>query len=277
MRAGLFTLMRRSRACTLGGILVLAVVLVAVAAPVLSPRDPVRQNLPGALQPPSATFLLGTDQYGRDLLSRIIWGARISLLIGVIAVILGSFLGLLLGLTAGFYGGGVDRVLSRVIDSLLAFPGLLLALSVMAMLGANVGNAMIAVGISSSPRFARVIRGQVLSVGGKDFVEAARVVGASDLRIILRHILPNVLSPILVVATLGVGTAILTEANLSFLGLGVQPPTPTWGSMVSEGRVFVGTAFWVSLFPGIAIALTVLGFNLLGDGLRDVLDPRLRK
>ncbi|UCH26399.1 MAG: ABC transporter permease [Trueperaceae bacterium] len=269
--------LRKSAAIGLVGVLVVTVV--AVFAPLIVPQDPNRQDLFARLQPPNAEHLLGTDNFGRDQLSRLIYGARISLTVGVVAVLIAAALGSLLGLVAGYFGGLVDNLLMRLIDVLMAFPTLLLAIVFLAMLGERVGgllNIMIAVGIASTPHFARLVRGQVLSIKQLDYVEAARALGGSAGRLMTRHILVNSLSPIIIYATLRIATVILTEASLSFLGLGVPPPTPTWGGMVAEGTKLLQRAPWLSLIPGVAIMMTVLAFNLFGDGLRDALDPRLR-
>ena len=228
------------------------------------------------LRPPGDPHWLGTDGYGRDILSRIIWGSRISLTVGVVAVAIGATLGILVGLVAGFFGGGVDNLLMRIIDILLVLPTILLALVIVAMLGPGVFNLMIAVGIANAPRFARVIRAEVLAVKQMVFVNAASALGASSIRLMARHILPNTLASILVLSTLRIAQAITTEASLSFLGLGVPPPTPTWGSMIADGRIYLRTSPWVAIIPGIMIMLIVMAFNLFGDGLRDLLDPKLR-
>lgn len=267
------------KSAAIGLIVVLLIVLVALLAPLIAPEDPNRQDLMGRLQPPNWQHWLGTDSFGRDQLSRLIFGARISLMVGVVAVALAALLGGVIGLLGGYYGGGIDNVLMRLIDVLMAFPTLLLAIVFLAMLGERLGglsNIMVAVGVASTPHFARLVRGQVLSLKEQDFVEAARALGGSAGRLMVRHILVNSLSPVIVFATLRVATVILTEASLSFLGLGVPPPTPTWGGMVAEGTRFLQRAPWLSLIPGVAIMVTVLAFNLFGDGLRDALDPKLR-
>jgi peptide/nickel transport system permease protein len=259
------------------GLVILALLIVAaILAPVLTPFDPVAINPPARLQPPSWEHLLGTDPFGRDLFTRVLYGARISLPVGIIAVVISASIGIGLGLISGFYGRLLDGVIMRVIDVMLAFPGIMLALIVVAILGPNLQNVMIAVGIGGIPRYTRLVRGSVLAARELVYVEAARVVGASDRRILVLHILPNVLAPVVVLSTISVGTAILAAAGLSFLGLGAQPPTPEWGSMLADGRQFLNSDPWVTSAPGIAIMLTVLSVNLFGDGLRDVLDPRLR-
>jgi peptide/nickel transport system permease protein len=252
-----------------------AFVILALLAPWLAPNDPVRQSLPDALQGPSLRFPLGTDEFGRCVLSRMLYGSRLSLLVGVLATAIGAIFGISLGLAAGYFRR-LDGYAMRAMDVLLAFPGILLAIAIMAALGPSLPNVMIAVGIRSIPSFARLTRGMVLSLAELEFVQGARALGASHGRVLLGHILPNSISPLLVFSSMQVATAILLAAILSFLGLGVQPPTPEWGKMVSDGRAYLLEAPHVSLFPGMAIFLTVMGFNCLGDGLRDALDPRLR-
>ncbi len=263
------------RLALLGLAVIAGFVVLAVFAPYAAPHDPIRQNLPNALRGPSREFPLGTDEFGRDLLSRIFYGARLSLLVGVLATAIGGTLGTSTGLLAGYFRR-LDGPLMRAMDVLLAFPGILLAIAVMAALGPSLPNVMIAVGIRSIPSFARITRGMVLSLKELEFVQGAHALGAGHARVLLAHILPNSVSPLLVFSSMQVATAILLAAILSFLGLGVQPPTPEWGKMVSDGRAYLLEAPHVSLFPGLAIFLTVMGFNCLGDGLRDALDPRLR-
>jgi len=267
----------RSIAGKLGAVLILLVVFVALAAPVIAPYDPLAIDIPHRLEGPSATHLFGTDETGRDVFSRVLFGSQISLRVGVIAVSIALGLGVTLGLIAGFYGGVTDLLVMRLIDIMQAFPGFLLALAIIAMLGPSLMNAMIAVGIGESPGFARLVRGSVLAVKGQDYVMAARVVGAPNGHIMRRQVLPNALSPIVVLATLEFPVAILIAASLSFLGLGAQPPSPEWGAMLVEGRTFITTAPWLINFPGLAIFVTVLGFNLFGNAVRDALDPRLQK
>ncbi|MFO7941341.1 MAG: ABC transporter permease [Bacillota bacterium] len=265
----------RHRSARVGGLFLLLIFGMAILAPVIAPEGYDDQDLMRRLKPPSSESLLGTDQIGRHLTSRIIWGARISLQIAFMATGLGLVVGTVLGLVAGFYGGAIDRFIMALMDILLAFPGILLALAVVAILGPGLYNVMIAVGISGIPRFARLVRGSTLSVREKEYIEAQRAVGSPDIRILMRHILPNIIGPIVVQATLRIGTSILQAAGVSFLGLGAQPPLPDWGGMVSEGRHLLRSEWWVAIFPGIAIMVTVFGFNLLGDGVRDALDPRV--
>ena len=263
------------RLAVVGLAVIAALVGLALLAGRLAPHDPIRQSLPRALEAPSLGFPLGTDQFGRCVLSRILHGARLSLLVGVIATAIGATIGILSGLVAG-YVPRADGVIMRLMDVLLAFPGILLAIAVMAALGPSLPNVMIAVGIRSIPSFARVTRSMVLSLKVLEFVSGAQALGAGHPRVLFRHILPNSVSPLLVFSSMQVATAILLAAILSFLGLGVQPPTPEWGKMVSDGRAYLMEAPHVSLFPGLAIFVTVMGFNCLGDGLRDALDPRVR-
>jgi peptide/nickel transport system permease protein len=258
-------------------------VFAALFASVLSPADPEEQTLRARFMPPvwdergTWKHVLGTDRLGRDLLSRIIWGSRVSLTAGVLTVLLASAVGASVGLVAGYYGGRVDTVLMRVTDATMSFPVILLALILAVTVGPSFVNVVIAIGVILWARYARVIRGQVLTLMGLDFITQARIAGASAGRIILRHLFPNTLNTLVVLTTLQVGYVIIVEASLSFLGAGIPPPTPAWGSMISEGRDFVTSAWWVSFFPGLAILLVVLAFNLLGDWLRDTLDPKLRQ
>ncbi|GMA15357.1 ABC transporter permease (plasmid) [Deinococcus metallilatus] len=260
----------------LGAALVLLFLFLAVAAPLVAPYDPIQQDFLRPTMPPSPQHWLGTDQYGRDLLSRVIYGARTALLAVLVADGLALVLGGFLGLLAGYYRGWVDSVLMRVMDVLLAFPYLLLALIIVAGLGPSLLNAMIAIGIVYTPQYARLIRGQVLSVRELEYVQSARALGANDARVMLRHVLPNSVIALVVLATLQAGTVIVETAALSFLGLGAQPPTPDWGAILADGQSYFLTAWWIATFPGLAILLVVLGFNLLGDALRDQLDPRRR-
>lgn len=268
----------KSNISLLGTLIVLVFILTAVLAPLLAPYHPINDgSLVERLQAPSASHLLGTDSQGRDILSRIIYGARVSVQVGIISVGIALVIGTLMGMVAGFYGGWVDNLMMRLVDIMLAFPSVLLAIAITAVLGPELKNAMLAIGVVNIPAFARIVRSTVLSVKAMEYVEAARAIGATDVRIIFRHVLPNSMAPLIVQTTLSIGTAILDAAALSFLGLGAQPPTPEWGAMLSDGRSYLQKAPWVMFFPGMAIMLVVLGFNLLGDGLRDALDPRLKQ
>ena len=264
----------KHRLAVIGLGVILALVVLALGARQIAPHDPIRQDLPHALAKPSAEFPLGTDEFGRCILSRILFGARLSLLVGVIATTIGATAGILLGLCAGYFPRA-DAPVMRCMDVLLAFPSILLAIAVVAALGPSLGNVMIAVGVRSVPSFARVSRSMVLSLKELEFVQSAAALGASHARVLFGHVLPNSVSPLLVFSSMQVATAILLAAILSFLGLGVQPPTPEWGKMVSYGRAYLMEAPHVSLFPGLAIFVAVMGFNCLGDGLRDALDPRV--
>ncbi len=266
----------RSRNVVAGAAILLAVTLLVALAPHISPYSPTEQFRRNRLQPADAEFLLGTDNLGRDIWSRILYGGQVSLQVGIISVAIGATLGALLGLLAGYLGGHADTIIMRFIDVMMAFPGILLSLVIVAVLGRNLHNVMVAVGLSSVPVYTRVVRGSTLSVKQFDFIVAAQALGGSSWRIMMRHILPNVAAPLTVVATNGVASAIITGAALSFLGLGQQPPDPEWGLMLNEGREFIRVAAWVTTYPGLAIMVTVLAINLLGDGLRDILDPRLK-
>jgi ABC-type dipeptide/oligopeptide/nickel transport system permease subunit len=267
----------RSKSALIGGTVLLAIVLAALLAPLMSPYDPIKTSQRTSLEAPSLAHYMGTDRFGRDVLTRVLWGGRLSLPVGFVSVVIAAVVGVALGLIAGYYGGRLDAVIMRFVDLLLAFPGILLALAIVAVLGASLLNLMIAVGIASIPDYVRITRGTVLSVKEREFVLAARTVGIRDSAIILRHILPNVLAPLIVLATLGMAAAIITASALSFLGLGIKPPTPEWGNMLAEGREILQHAWWVAFFPGLAIMLTVFAINLLGDGLRDALDPRMKR
>jgi len=267
---------RRHKGLVLGFGIVLFLVAVALLRNTVAPQNPIRIDITSALQGPGPAHLFGTDQYGRDVFSRVVHGASISLTVGAIAVGISATVGTTVGLIAGFYGGIVDALAMRIIDVLLAFPGILLALGIVSVLGPSLQNLMIAVGISGIPLYARLVRSTVLVARQQLYVEAARAFGVPVPVILARHLLPNVVAPIIVAATLGMGTSILAAAGLSFVGLGSQPPTPEWGRMLTEGRDYLRDAWWISTFPGVGIMITVLGVNLLGDGLRDVLDPRLR-
>ncbi|HBH02791.1 MAG TPA: peptide ABC transporter permease [Candidatus Rokubacteria bacterium] len=271
----------RRRTALFGLCVVVAVLVLAVAAPWVTSWDPIEQDIPSRLQAPGSVHasgrvhLLGTDHLGRDLLARIVFGARPALLVGFAAVAISGLLGLVLGLVSGYFGGRVDDVFMRLADIQLAFPFILLAIAVIGVLGPSLPVIIVVIGVSSWVVYARVVRSEVLSIREREFVQAAHALGVRDVRILLRHVLPNALTPWLVVATLDMARVIVIESALSFLGLGVQPPTPTWGGMLADGRVYISTAWWLATFPGLAILLTVLGINLFGDGLRDTLDPRL--
>jgi peptide/nickel transport system permease protein len=266
----------RNRAGMIGAVIVALLVVVAIFAPLLAPYDPIYEDLNSVLQGPSAHHLLGTDDLGRDELSRLIFGTRVSLEATVFSVGIALLVGVPLGLIAGFYRGFWDEwVIMRVVDAVQSFPFLILALAIAAVLGPGLGHATLAIGIGFSPGIIRIVRGQVLTVSTEEYILSARVLGTSDVRILLRHVLPNSLAPLIVQTTVAMAAAILAEAALSFLGLGVQPPTPSWGQMLSAAQEYISTAPWLAYWPGIAIFLAVLGFNILGDGLRDALDPRL--
>jgi len=264
----------RRRAAMIGLAVALLFILLAIAAPSLAPYDPLATNWVAVRKPPSAAHLFGTDEIGRDVLARIIWGSRASLLAGLVSVGLALAVGVPIGLVSGYVGGVLDGTVMRLIDAMLAIPFLILAIALAAFLGPSLTNAMIAIGITQTPIFARLTRGQVLSVKHEDYVEAARAVGNSEYRIVLRHILPNIVPPLLVQATLATAAAIIAEASLSFLGLGQQPPSPSWGSMLNTAKNFMSQAPWMAIWPGLAIFSLVLSLNLFGDGLRDALDPR---
>src|SRR5262245_45025308 len=267
----------RNRAAVAGGIVVVMFVAVALSAPLLSPYDPLKGRLGERLRAPSAAHWLGTDELGRDVLSRVLYGARITAQVQVAAVGLALAIGTALGLLAGYVGRSVDQVVMRLMDILMAFPGIFLALAISAALGTGLGNVIIATGIFLVPQFARVVRASILTLRDMEFVQAARALGQRDVAIVVRYLLPNSLAPIIVQTSLRMATVLLTASGLSFLGLGVQPPAPEWGAMLSNARSYMITAPHVAMMPGLAIALVVLGFNLLGDGLRDSLDPRLRE
>lgn len=266
----------RRRSAVFGGAVVAVLLVAALLAPVLAPHDPLDQELSRRMRAPGGTFLLGTDDFGRDQLSRIIWGSRISLLVSVAAIAMGAGAGALVGFVSGYLGGPADQALMRSMDIMMAFPTLLLAITLVAVLGRGVLNLVVAIGVANVPQFGRVVRGEVLRVKPMEYVDGARALGASHVRIVLRHLLPNIWAALIVLISLRVSVAILSEASLSFLGLGVSPPTPSWGTMVADGQKFLLLAPWLSIVPGVAIMLVVLGLNLLGDGVRDALDPRLR-
>ncbi len=273
-RPGVLSRLIRNKSALIGGSIVLAFLLMAVLAPVLPLADPFKSNFLAIRKPPSELYWFGTDELGRDQVTRLFYGAQASLLAGIVSVLIAVAIGLPFGLLAGWYGGWIDIVISRVTEALLACPFLILAIAFAAVLGPSLTNAMIAIGLSAVPIFIRLIRGQVMSVKAEDFVEGARAGGARDLRLMFRHVLPNTLSPIVVQSTLFMAQAIILEAALSFLGLGQQPPSPSWGQMLNVAKNFMEQAPWMSVAPGICIFLAVLGFNLLGDGLRDALDPK---
>jgi peptide/nickel transport system permease protein len=268
--------LRRHPSAMVGGVLLAIILALTLLAPLIAPYDPIKTFPRESRAAPSMDHWLGTDQLGRDVLSRILWGGRVSLMLGLISVAIGGVAGTLLGLLAGYFRGFVEIVIMQFIDILLAFPGFLLALAAVSVLGTGINNVMIAVGIALVPGFARVVRSSTLTVREMTYVESARTIGVGHVRTMYRYILPNVLAPILVLATIEVAGAILTGAALSFLGLGAQPPKAEWGLMVNEGRRFLRGAWWITTFPGVAIMLSVIAINLLGDALRDVLDPRLR-
>ncbi|MEW6660609.1 MAG: oligopeptide ABC transporter permease [Thermodesulfobacteriota bacterium] len=268
---------RRNRLAMSGLVLVAGMGVVALASPWLAPYDPNFIDLKEVLMPPSQSHLLGTDTLGRDVLSRIIFGARVSLLVGFVAVGIATLIGLLVGALAGYYGGWVDQALMRMVDLMLCFPTLFLILAVIAVLGPSIWNIMVVIGLTGWMGVARLVRAEFLSLKEREFVVAARALGASDARLMWRHLLPNALTPVMVSATLGVAGAILVESALSFLGLGVQPPTPSWGNILTMGKDNIEIAWWLSFFPGLAILVTVMSYNLLGEGIREAIDPRLQE
>ncbi len=268
---------RKNRAAVMGMSILFAIIVVAIFADFLAPYDPIEQVYADALQGPSTAHWFGTDEFGRDIFSRVLYGARVSLLVGVVSVAIACVIGSLLGASAGYFGGGYDAVVMRCMDVLLAIPSLLLNLSIVSALGKSVFNMMLAVGVSNIPRYCRIMRASVLQIKNAEYVDAARITGASHMLIIIRHIIPNCLAPIIVQATLSVGSAIIACAGLSFLGVGVPAPTPEWGAMLSNGKDFLRHNAYITIFPGLAIMLTVLSLNLMGDGLRDAFDPKLRR
>jgi peptide/nickel transport system permease protein len=265
----------QNRLSLIGAVIVFLLVIISLLAPFISPYDPTTIDVHNVLSPPSREHLLGTDELGRDLLSRIIWGSRVSLKVGFIAVGIAITAGIIIGAIAGFYGGLIDNILMRFVDIMLAFPTFFLILAVISILEQSIFTIMVVIGLTNWMDVARLVRAEFLSLKEKDFVAAARAIGASDKRLIFNHILPNALSPVFVAATFGVAGAILIESGLSFLGLGVQPPEPSWGNILTSGKDNIEVAWWLSLFPGLAILITVLSYNLVGEGLRDALDPRL--
>lgn len=268
---------KQKRSAVLGGMIVGTIFFLSLLAPLLSPYDPNKIEIEKILEPPSINHLFGTDPLGRDVLSRVLWGGRISLLVGFIAVGIAMVIGISIGAVAGFYGGGMDAFLMRLVDVMLSIPTFFLILTVIAILEPSIWNIMIVIGVTGWMGVARLVRGQFLTLRETDYVTAARAAGSSNIRLIFRYILPNALSPVYVSVILGVAGAILTESGLSFLGLGVQPPKPSWGGILTAGKDNIEIAWWLSVFPGLAIFITVLGYNLLGEGLRDVLDPRLKE
>ena len=267
---------KRNRLAVGGLVMIVVIFLIAGLASVVAPYDPGKTGVSLKLDAPSIKHFLGADQLGRDVFSRMLYGSRVSLSVGFVAVAISIFIGILVGAVAGYYGGWIDAVLMRFVDIMLCFPSFFLILTVVAVLGPSLLNVMIVIGITSWMGTSRFVRAEFLSLRERDFAQAAKALGVSDRRIIFRHILPNALAPVFVTATLDVATAILVEAGLSFLGFGVQPPAPSWGNILTEGRTYIFDAWWLTVFPGLAILITVLSFNLLGEGLRDALDPRLR-
>ncbi len=274
---GIIGRFKHSPLAIIGFIVVVLLILLAIFADYVAPYHYAKQNLMMAYTEPCREFLFGTDEFGRDIFSRVIYGSRVSLFVGFIAVGIAIISGGFFGSIAGYYGGRLDNVIMRVMDVLLSVPSTLLAIAIAAALGPGLGNLMIAVGISTTPRYARIVRSSVLTLRGQEFIEAARAVGSGSGRIIIKHIIPNSLSPLIVQATLGVASAILTAAGLSFIGLGIQPPVPEWGAMLSSGRTFIRDYPYMTMFPGLAIMITILALNFLGDGLRDALDPKLKR
>lgn len=272
-----FYLWKRTKLAMIGTFIVIGFILMAIFAPLLAPYDPIKTNLPERLKAPSRQHLFGTDQFGRDIFSRVIYGARIEVWIIFLVTVISGTIGIAVGITAGYFGGVIDEILMRITDIFLAFPRLILAMALSAMLGRGLTNAILAISLVEWTVIARLARAEAMKVKSQSYVEAIRAVGAGNLRILLFHILPMCLSPVLVQLTLRMGTIILTAAGLGFLGLGAQPPTPEWGAIVSDGRSYLVQQWWISTFPGLFIAVVVLGFNLLGDGIRDILDPRLRR
>lgn len=267
----------RNRSAILGFVVIAIFLGTSLVGPLLAPYNPSKQHLDKTLTPPGPEFLLGTDHLGRDLLSRLLYASRISLLIGIGVVTFGLVVGTFVGLVVGFLGGWVDTLAMRLSDILLSFPGILLALAIVSAIGPGIVNVILAVGIASTPIYSRVVRGSVLRLRNMEFVLAAQTVGVSPMRIMLRHLLPNCMGPLVIQTTLRLADAIIVASGLSFLGLGVPPDVPEWGSMLADGRVYLRSASWIALFPGLCIMVVVLGFNLMGDGLRDALDPRLRE
>jgi len=271
-----FVIALRQPAIGIGAVIMLVFLLAALLAPLLAPYGPLEQNISAGLSPPSAAHLFGTDKLGRDIFSRILYGARISLFVGVAVVLISAAVGSVLGVVAGYLGGWADETLMRITDIFFAFPALILAMAIAGALGPSLQNALIAIAAVTWPVYARLLRGQVLALKEREFVLAARTVGVPEWQIVFRHLLPNMLAPLLVQGSFDMGAAITAVAGLSFIGFGAQPPTPEWGVMISDARTYMATAWWMGTFPAVAIMLVVGSFNLLGDGLRDLLDPRLR-
>ena len=267
----------KNKAAVVGGIVILFIILVGILGPFLVKTDPNAQNILNKLQPPSKEHWFGTDNFGRDIFSRIVNGTKLTLTVGFLSVFIGGVIGVVLGIVSGYYGGAIDTITMRLMDILLAFPGILLALAIVSVLGGSLINVIIAVGIFSIPAFARIVRGSTLQVKNLEYIDAVRALGASDIRIIFRHILPNIMSPIIVQATMRIATAILTASGLAFLGLGAQPPAAEWGAMLSDGRTYMHNAGHMVLIPGMMIVVVVLAFNIFGDGLRDALDPKMKQ
>ncbi|MDY6863343.1 MAG: oligopeptide ABC transporter permease [Thermodesulfobacteriota bacterium] len=273
---GFWLYFKRNKLALFGLFLIFVILIIAIFAPLIAPYDPFATNIVKKFHPPSRDHFLGTDNLGRDILSRMLYGAKISLLVGFFAVSISIIIGIIIGAVSGFYGGIIDIILMRFVDMMLCFPTFFLILTVVALVGPSIINIMMVIGITSWMGTARLVRAEFLSLKEREFVQAARALGTLDVRIIFRHILPNALAPVIVSATLGIASAILVEAGLSFLGFGVQPPEPSWGNILTEGRLYIFDAWWLTFFPGMAILFAVLSFNLLGEGLRDALDPRLR-
>lgn len=275
-KSKLWRTFKRNKTAVIGSMIVLWIICIAIFAPWISPYDPLEQDVFHRLTPPERSHPLGTDEYGRDILSRIFWGTKISLIVGILSVLIGLVIGITMGIVAGYKGGFIEMVIMRMVDVLLCFPTLITGIMVAALLGPGLDKLIITIGIVFAPRFARLAYGPSLAVKEREYVYAAKVIGASNLRIVTYYLLPNIFGEVLVAATLWVGTAIITEASLSFLGLGVSPPTPTWGNMIKSGIDQLTNAPWLALFPGLSILITVLSFNMIGDGLRDIIDPKLR-
>ncbi|MEK4427093.1 nickel transporter permease [Solibacillus sp. FSL K6-1523] len=267
----------KNKAAVIGGLVILFIILVGIIGPFLLKTDPNAQDILNKLQPPSKEHWFGTDNFGRDIFTRVVFGTKLTLKVGFLSVLIGGIIGIVLGIVSGYYGGIIDTLIMRVMDVLLAFPGILLALAIVSVLGGSLTNVIIAVGIFSVPAFARIVRGSTLQVKKLEYIDAVRALGASDGRIIFKHILPNILSPIIVQATMRIATAILTASGLAFLGLGAQPPASEWGAMLSDGRAYMHNASHMVMFPGMMIVIVVLAFNIFGDGLRDALDPKMKQ